>query len=120
MKKKRWRPAMCECGRGPKEYGYTAKRGHRELVGCWYCNQLDGKTKEERDVINVLRSVSGGLGVDAVAGELNQKYNTAQVGLLRMVKRGRIRTVSVFEDETWNHSVQREYRLAPTHSRGNR
>ncbi len=114
------RPILCECGRGPKEYSKSAREGQRRLAGCRYCNDLDGRSRQERDVISLLRAVRGGVTVEAVSMETRRKYNTAQTQLIRMAKKGKVRSVSSDWDAPWDASAEREYYLMPLHGRGSR
>ena len=105
---------MCECGRGPKERGRPGKAMRPDLTGCVYCNQLDGRTAEERDVIMVLRSVGSG-SAETVALERSALWMTSYRHLRRMELRGLVEAFHDVEDATKYDELQ--YRVAPIHRR---
>lgn len=70
--------AACECGR-PKGQATTCAR----------CRYLDGRGPRERAVIEYLR-LQGSATVEQVAEEMGITYNSAQVTLIRMRRKGRL------------------------------
>lgn len=113
----KWQAPMCECGRAPKEFCRTAEEGQRELYGCRYCNDLDGKTAAERDTINALRGVNYA-SIDTVATERGLSERSTYRTLRRMVQRGMLVTFFDVEDPKAPDPLQ--YRIAPIHNRGKR
>ena len=102
-------PPHCECGRARKESLYAVPL---ELNGCRFCNAMDGRRPEQRDVINFLRSVDGGVSIPAVAFELRKTEKAAVRQLIRMRKRGEIGGRPIVGDEPWDRNCEVEYRLA--------
>ncbi len=78
-------PPHCECGRGRK---VSVGGQPAEMASCVQCQRLDGAGSATFGMIQALRSVDGGMTLDALSMELGMVPNSvAQLGN-RRVRRG--------------------------------